>query len=101
MGIMGNSTMAAITMYKYLQDLQTKGYNRIPDEFRLSNLMDLYEQINTLETQLANEIALKGAYVLQCQHQAERLEELRKSIDGMQRGKYVVDINLLAKRVNG
>ena len=66
----------ATVMYKYLQDLQAKGYNRIPDEFRLSNLIDIYQEIEELKTQLQNEIALKGAYVLQCQQMAERLEEL-------------------------
>ena len=43
--------MATVTMYKYLQDLQAKGYNRIPDEFRLSNLIDIYQENEELKAE--------------------------------------------------
>ena len=43
--------MATVTMYKYLQDLQAKGYNRIPDEFRLPNLIDIYQENEELKAE--------------------------------------------------
>ena len=40
-----------VTMQKYLIDLQAKGVTVPPPEFKLSNLIDLYTQIETLEAE--------------------------------------------------
>ena len=40
-----------VTMQKYLIDLQAKGVTVPPPEFKLSNLIDLYQQIETLEAE--------------------------------------------------
>ena len=73
-----------VTMQKYLIDLQAKGVTVPPPEFKLSNLIDLYQQIETLEAEsklFAGIIKQLNDDNKETERQAERLADALRKID--------------------